>query len=161
MKKAIKHKLLNLITINPVDYCIKTSLTNKHIDIMKYVKKDAFLAFINKETDRLEISAASGVAYFEEELNTAKDVNKFIDVVLNNGFVISTSMIKNLNENFPTNKIKVINHFISEMKSSKKIFLAINKTAKQFYNDSAIWPLHITYQFLKGRLGDNVAIKAP
>ncbi|MGL5617452.1 MAG: AAA domain-containing protein [Metamycoplasmataceae bacterium] len=161
MKKAIKHKLLNLITINPIDYCIKTSLTNKHIDILKYVKKDAFLAFINKETDRLEISAASGVAYFEVELSTAKNVDKFIDIILSNGFIISTAMIKSLNDNFSTNKTKVISHFVSEMKSSKKIFLAINKTAKQFYNDSAIWPLHITYQFLKGRLGDNVAIKAP
>ncbi|MGL6125154.1 MAG: AAA domain-containing protein [Metamycoplasmataceae bacterium] len=161
MKKAIKQKLLNLITINPVDYCIKTSLTNKHIDILKYIKKDAFLSFINKETDQLEISTASGVAYFEEELNTTKDVNKFIEIILNNGFVISTTMINSLNTNFSANKTKVMTHFISEMKSSKKIFLGINKIARQFYNDSAIWPLHISYQFLKGRIGDNIAIKAP
>lgn len=161
MKKAIKQKLLNLITINPIDYCIRTNLTNKHIDILKYVKKDAFLAFINKETNQLEISTASGVAYFEEELNTAKDVDKFIEIILNNGFVISTTMVNNLNTNFSLNKSKVMNHFISEMKSSKKIFLGINKMAKQFYNDSAIWPLHIAYQFIKGRIGNNVAIKAP
>jgi hypothetical protein len=138
MKKAIKQKLLNLITINPIDYCIRTNLTTRHIDILKYVKKDAFLAFINKETSQLEISTASGVAYFEEELNTASDAIQFNEIIFNNGFVISTAMSNNLNKDFEGNRKKIMNHFVSEMKSSKKIFLGINKVAKQFYNDSAI-----------------------
>jgi hypothetical protein len=138
MKKAIKQKLLNLITINPIDYCIRTNLTTRHIDILKYVKKDAFLAFINKETSQLEISTASGVAFFEEELNLATDMAHFNEIILNNGFVISTAMTNSLVKDFAANRKKVTNHFVSEMKSSKKIFLGINKVAKQFYNDAAI-----------------------
>ena len=161
MKRAIKQKLLNLITINPIDYCIKTNLTNRHIDILKYVKKDIFLSFINKETNQLEISTASGVAYFEEELNKSQEINNFIEIINNNGFTISATMLNALQTDFSTNKKKIMNHFIIEMKSSKKTFLGINKIAKQFYNDSAIWPLHVTYQFLKGRIGNNVSIKSP
>lgn len=161
MKKAIKQKLLNLITINPIDYCIRTNLSNRHIDILKYVRKDDFLSFINKETSQLEISTASGVAFFEEELNKAKDVDKFIDIIVDNGFVISTTMLNGLKTNFSTNKKKATNYFILEMKSAKKTFIGINKIAKQFYNDSAIWPLHVSYQFLKGKIGNNVSIKAP
>ena len=161
MKKAIKQKLLNLITINPIDYCIRTNLTTRHIDILKYVKKDAFLSFINKETNQLEISTASGVAFFEEELNTANDLTKFNEIIFNNGFLLSSTMSNNLTKDFEGNRKKITNHYVAEMKSSKKIFLGINKVAKQFYNDSAIWPLHVSYQFLKGKFGNNVAIKAP
>ncbi len=42
MKKAIKQKLLNLITINPIDYCIRTNLTTRHIEnsfIMQVVQR--------------------------------------------------------------------------------------------------------------------------
>lgn len=161
MKKAIKQKLLNLITINPIDYCIKTALTARHIDILKYVKKDSFLSFINKETNQLEISTASGVAFFEEELNNASNAKTFTDIITKNGFVISATMLSSLESNFSVNKKKVTNYFTTEMKSSKKTFLGINRIAKQFYNDSAIWPLHVSYQFLKGKIGNNVAIKAP
>ncbi|MDK2819508.1 MAG: DUF4011 domain-containing protein, partial [Mycoplasmataceae bacterium] len=161
MKKAIKQKLLNLITINPIDYCIRTSLTTRHIDILKYVKKDSFLSFINKETNQLEISTASGVAFFEEELNNASTVESFVNIITKNGFVISPTMLSSLNTNFSVNKKKVTTHFTTEMKSSKKIFTGINRIAKQFYNDSAIWPLHVSYQFLKGKIGNSVAIKAP
>ncbi len=161
MKKAIKQKLLNLITINPIDYCIRTNLTTRHIDILKYVKKDAFLSFINKETNQLEISTASGVAFFEEELNTANDLTKFTEIIFDNGFTLSTTMSSSLTKDFEANRKKITNHYVAEMKSSKKIFLGINKVAKQFYNDAAIWPLHVSYQFLKGKFGNNVAIKAP
>lgn len=161
MKKAIKQKLLNLITINPIDYCIRTNISNRHIDILKYVKKESFLSFINKETSRLEISTASGVAYFEEELNNASTVEKFIAIIEENGFSISATMLSGLTSAFSTNKKKVLNYFVLEMKSAKKTFIGINKIAKQFYNDSAIWPLHVSYQFLKGKIGNNIAIKAP
>ncbi|MGL4343324.1 MAG: AAA domain-containing protein [Metamycoplasmataceae bacterium] len=161
MKKAIKQKLLNLITINPIDYCIKTTLSARHIDILKYVKKESFLSFINKEVSQLEISTASGVAFFEEELGNSSNVEQFEEIINNNGFFMTDTMINNLKTNFELNKKKIMNHFILEMKTSKKIFIGLNRVAKQFYNDSAIWPLHVSYQFLKGKIGNNVAIKAP
>ncbi len=161
MKRAIKQKLLNLITINPIDYCVRTNLSNRHIDILKYVKKEGFLDFINKKTSQLEISTASGVAFFEEELNKANDINKFANIISDNGFYISTVMLNGLNSNFKANKKKAMNYFILEMKSAKKTFIGINKIAKQYYNDSAIWPLYVSYQFLKGKIGNNLAIKAP
>ncbi len=160
MKKAIKQKLLNLVSIDPKDYCIKTSLGQKHIDILKYVKKDVFLSFINNEISQLEISTASGVAYFEDVLSKTKNANEFIQIVEDSGFEISDQMKEQL-ESFSSNKTKILNHFISEMKSSKKVFISLNRIAKQFYNDTAIWPLHITYQFLKGKIANEMAIKAP
>lgn len=161
MKKAIKQKLLNLVSIDPKDYCVKTSLGSRHIDILKYVKKDAFLSFINQEISQLEISTASGAAYFEEALDKSKTADEFIKIVEDNGFEISQTMSDSLLSSFSNNKKKVLSHFISEMKSSKKVFISLNRFAKQFYNDTAIWPLHIAYQFIKGKLGGETAIKAP
>lgn len=161
MKKAIKQKLLNLVTIDPKDYCIRTRLDSKHIDILKYVKKDLFVAFINKEITQLEISTASGVAYFEEELSKAKNKDEFIYLVKENGFEIESNIMQNLENNFDSYKKKASSHFISEMKSSKKVFISLNRNARQFYNDTSIWPLYISYQFLKGKIGDEIAVKAP
>ncbi len=160
MKKAIKQKLLNLVSIDSKDYCVKTSLGQRHIDILKYVKKDVFLSFINNEISQLEISTASGVAYFEEALNKSKDAAEFIKIVEDNGFEISEAMRDNL-KSFATNKKKVLSHYVSEMKSSKKVFISLNRFAKQFYNDTASWPLHVAYQFLKGKIGNETALKAP
>lgn len=160
MKRAIKQKLLNLVLIDPKDYCVKTNLGQRHIDILKYVKKELFLQFINKEISQLEISTASGVVYFEEILANAKNAEEFTKIIEDNGFDITDETKKSL-VSFDANKKKLISNFVSEMKSSKKVFISLNRFAKQFYNDSAIWPLHIAYQFIKGKLADDVAIKAP
>ena len=138
MKKAIKQKLLNLVTIDPKDYCVKTHLDAKHIDILSYVKKDAFLSFLNKEVSQIEISTASGVVIFEDELLKADDLDKFENVVVNNDFEIDESIRKSLTKSFENNKKKAINHFLNEMKSSKKTFISLNRNAKQYYNDTSI-----------------------
>lgn len=161
MKKAIKQKLLNLVTIDPKDYCVRTQLSQRHIDILKYVKKEQFSLFISKEVSQLEISTASGVNYFEDVLQNCQNTEEFIQIIEENGFELSESMLANIKGDFKTNKTKVMNHFISEMKQSKKKFVSLNRLAKQFYNDSAIWPLHIAYQFLKGKISDEVSIKSP
>lgn len=161
MKKAIKQKLLNLVTIDPKDFCIRTHLDQRHIDILKYIKKDLFLQFVNQEISQIEISTASGATYFEDQLNNANNVDEFINVIENNGFDIDLEMIENLKNNFISLKKKIQNHYISEMKTSKKIFISLNRIAKQYYNDTAIWPLHIAFQFIKGKISDETAIKAP
>ena len=161
MKKAIKQKLLNLVTIDPKDYCVKTHLDAKHIDILSYVKKDAFLSFLNKEVSQVEISTASGVVIFEDELSKANNLIKFEKVIIDNGFEMDESIKKSLTKNFETNKKKAINHFLNEMKSSKKTFISLNRNAKQYYNDTSIWPLYIAYQFIKGKISDDFVVKAP
>ncbi|MBD5423044.1 MAG: DUF4011 domain-containing protein [Mycoplasma sp.] len=161
MKKAIKQKLLNLVTIDPKDYCIKTHLDAKHIDILNYVKKDVFLAFINKEVSQMEISAASGTAHFEDELMKANNYDEFVNIIFEYGFDINESIEKNLKKDFESYKKKASVHFINEMKSSKKTFISLNRNAKQYYNDTSRWPLHIAYQFIKGKLNSDVVIKAP
>ena len=161
MKKAIKQKLLNLVTIDPKDYCVKTHLDAKHIDILSYVKKDAFLSFLNKEVSQIEISTASGVVIFEDELLKTDNLDKFENVVVNNGFEMDESIRKSLTKSFENNKKKAINHFLNEMKSSKKTFISLNRNAKQYYNDTSIWPLYIAYQFIKGKISDDFVVKAP
>ena len=71
------------------------------------------------------------------------------------------SIKKSLTKNFETNKKKAINHFLNEMKSSKKTFISLNRNAKQYYNDTSIWPLYIAYQFIKGKISDDFVVKAP
>ncbi len=161
MKKAIKQKLLNLVTIDPKDYCVKTHLDAKHIDILSYVKKEVFLSFLNKEVSQIEISTASGVVIFEDELLKTENINEFENVVLNNGFEMDEVVSKYLTKSFENNKKKAINHFLNEMKSSKKTFISLNRNAKQYYNDTSIWPLHIAYQFIKGKISDDFVVKAP
>ena len=138
MKKAIKQKLLNLVTIDPKDYCVKTHLDAKHIDILSYVKKEVFLSFLNKEVSQIEISTASGVVIFEDELLKTENINEFENVVLNNGFEMDEVVSKYLTKSFENNKKKAINHFLNEMKSSKKTFISLNRNAKQYYNDTSI-----------------------
>lgn len=138
MKKAIKQKLLNLVTIDPKDFCVKTYLDQRHIDILKYVKKDIFLQFINYEISQLEISTASGSSYFEEQLNKTNSFDEFINVINNNGFDIDETMTSNLKNDFLNYKKKAQSYFISEMKSYKKIFISLNRFAKQYYSDTAI-----------------------
>ena len=93
MKKAIKQKLLNLVTFNPIDYCVKSAITPRHIDISKYVKKDDFIQFINGEINVLEISAASGIAIFEEQLKNSRTPDDFIRIVLENNFSVTADNI--------------------------------------------------------------------
>ncbi|MGL5357955.1 MAG: AAA domain-containing protein [Metamycoplasmataceae bacterium] len=161
MKKAIKQKLLNLVTINPIDYCVKTNLTPRHIDILKYVKKDSFINFINKEVSQIEISTASGVAFFEDELSKAKNAEEFLNIINESGFIVLDSTKTGLETQFELTKKKALTHFVSEMKSSKKTFIGLNRIAKQYYNDTAVWPLHISYRFLKGKINSTFSIKAP
>ena len=161
MKKAIKQKLLNLVTFNPIDYCIKSSITIKHIDILKYVQKSAFESFILGETNLLEISSASGIAVFEDQLKSSRNADEFVEIVKNNGFSISDTRIRELKSNFDANKKKSISFYLDQMRSFKKQFISLNRVANNYFNDTTIWPLYLSYRFIKGKIGTNIAIKAP
>lgn len=161
MKKAIKQKLLNLVTFNPNDYCIKSSISPRHMDILKYVRRNAFESFINGETDVLEISAASGIAVFEDQLKKTKNIQEFVQVVNANGFSISENRIKELTNNFDLNKKKSISYYTDQMRSFKKQFISLNRIANNYFNDTTIWPLYLCFRFIKGKIGNNIAIKAP
>lgn len=161
MKRAIKEKLLNLITFNPIDYCIRGSITPRHIDVSKYVKKDEFISFMNGETTRLEVSGASNISTLENQLKNANDPEYFIQILNNNGILISKTRSQDLRDNFDNIKAKTITYFIDQMKSFKRQFITLNRTANAYYNDSTVWTLYISYRFLQGRINANVSIKAP
>lgn len=160
MKRAIKEKLLNLVTFNPIDYCIHSNVTQKHIDISKYINKDAFLAFVNGETQQLEISATSGISAFESELKSCQSVGEFISTIQANGFNITENRIRELNANFQENKKKTITYYVEQMKSFKRYFIGLNRIANNIYNDTTTWPLYLAYRFIKGKIND-IVIKAP
>lgn len=161
MKRAIKEKLLNLVTFNPIDYCIKSSITQKHIDISKYVDESAFINFMTGENPLLEISAASGISIFEKELKNTTNPEQLVSLITNNGFSVSQNRQSELQSNFEVNKKKTIAYYIDQMKAFKRQFISLNQTANNYYNDSTIWPLYIAYRFLKGKIGNNIIIKAP
>ncbi|MGL4947793.1 MAG: AAA domain-containing protein [Mycoplasma sp.] len=161
MKRAIKEKLLNLITFNPIDYCVKSNVTQKHIDIFKYVQKQAFLKFVEGETNVLEIVAASGINSLETRLKNAQNVEEFSEILSDSGFGISQNRINELTSNFESNKKKAVAYYIDQVKSFKRQFISLNRTANNYYNDSTVWPLFIAYKFLKGKLSNNVVVKAP
>ncbi len=161
MKKAIKQKLLNLVTFNPIDYCVKSAITPRHIDISKYVKKDDFMQFINGEISNLEISAASGIVMFEDQLKHSKTPDEFIAIVNENNFTMTENRERELRKDFEGNKKKSTNYYADQMKAFKRQFISLNRNAKTYAEDTTIWPLYIGYQFLRGKLNDNLAIKAP
>lgn len=161
MKKAIKQKLLNLVSINPMDYCIKSNTTTKHIDISKYLKKEDFLAFINNEVNKIEISAASGLVAFEEELKKTTNVHEFVEIIKGNNFNITENRIRELTTKFDEAKKKSIVYYVDQMKAFKKTFLSLNRTAFAYYNDTTVWSLYVAYKFLKGKVNSQLAIKAP
>ncbi|MGL4950294.1 MAG: AAA domain-containing protein [Mycoplasma sp.] len=161
MKRAIKEKLLNLVTFNPIDYCIKSNITQKHIDISKYVQKQAFINFMEGETSVLEISAASGLSNLESALKNASSASEFIHILSMNGFNISQARANDLMTNFETTKKKATTFYIDQVKSFKRQFISLNRTANNYYNDSTVWPLYVAYRFVKGRVGVNVSVKAP
>lgn len=138
MKRAIKEKLLNLITFNPIDYCIRGSITPRHIDVSKYVKKDEFINFMNGETTRLEVSGASNISTLEHQLKNANDPEYFIQILNNNGILISKTRSQDLRDNFDNIKAKTITYFIDQMKSFKRQFITLNRTANAYYNDSTV-----------------------
>lgn len=161
MKRAIKEKLLNLITFNPIDYCIKGSITPRHIDVSKYVQKDEFISFMNGETTRLEVSGASNIPMIEHQLKKSNDYEQFIKILNDNGIAVSKTRTEDLRINFEDIKTKNINYFIDQMKSFKRQFITLNRTANTYYNDSTVWTLYISYRFLKGKINLNVNVKAP
>lgn len=138
MKKAIKQKLLNLVTFNPIDYCIKSQVTPRHIDISKYVKKDDFFSFVNGENNSLEISSASGIVVFEEQLKKSSTAQEFISIVLENNFQITENRERELTNSFENNKKKSISFYVDQMKAFKKQFLTLNRNAKTFEADTTI-----------------------
>ncbi|MGL4951938.1 MAG: AAA domain-containing protein [Mycoplasma sp.] len=161
MKRAIKEKLLNLVTFNPIDYCVKSNITQKHIDISKYVQKQAFISFMEGETSTLEISSASGLGSFDAELKSSSSVEEFVKIVCDNGFTISQSRINDLTNNFEANKKKSISYYTDQIKAYKRQFISLNRTANNYYNDSTVWPLYVAYRFIKGKINSNISIKAP
>ncbi len=160
MKRAIKEKLLNLVTFNPIDYCIHSNVTQRHIDISKYVNHDAFIAFMEGESQQLEISATSGISAFESELKSSQSVDEFISIVHSNGFNITENRIRELTTNFAEAKKKSITFYVDQMKAFKRQFISLNRTANNIYNDSTVWPLYIAWRFVKGKVND-IIIKAP
>ncbi len=160
MKRAIKEKLLNLVTFNPIDYCIHSNVTQRHIDISKYVNHDAFIAFMEGESQQLEISATSGISAFESELKASQSVDEFVSIVHKNGFNITENRIRELSMNFSEAKKKSISYYVDQMKAFKRQFITLNRTANNIYNDSTVWPLYIAWRFVKGKVND-IIIKAP
>ena len=160
MKRAIKEKLLNLVTFNPIDYCIRSNVTQRHIDISKYVNKESFISFMEGETHQLEISATSGISAFESELKSARSPDEFVNIVQSNGFNITENRVRELNSNFIDAKKKATTYYVDQMKTFKRQFITLNRTANNIYNDSTIWPLYIVHRFLKGKIND-IIIKAP
>ncbi len=68
---------------------------------------------------------------------------------------------RELTKDFEGNKKKSISYYVDQMKAFKRQFVTLNRNAKTYAEDTTTWPLYLCYQFLKGKLNDNVAIKAP
>ena len=161
MKKAIKQKLLNLVKINSIDYCIKSQISMRHIDIFKYINKEDFLNFINGETSIIPISSASDIGYFESNLKNSNNIDEFIEIVNQNNLIITDARKAELSINFESNKKKHIAFFVDQIRSHKKKFISLNRLAKNYFEDTTVWPLYITHQFLRGKIDTNSAVKAP
>ncbi|WP_031489237.1 AAA domain-containing protein [Ureaplasma canigenitalium] len=162
MKKAIKQKLMNLVSLNPNDSVILTRLSQtKHIDLFKYVDKQDLLDFVYNETGILELSTNQDVNLFEEELKKADDSYQFINVCTSYGINLNEFRINLLNKNFKDNKKKVIQYAIEQLLLFRKKFIAINRLAKTYYDDTTVWPLYLAFNFIKGKVLANEAFKSP
>lgn len=162
MKKAIKQKLMNLVSINPRDPVILAKLNvGKTIDLFKYIKKEDLISFINGEISCIELDAGKSLTLFEQNLKDATNVNEFIEITQSYNINLPDLRINQLNKDFTNNKKKVINYAIEQLLVFRKKFLSINRTAKNYFEDTTVWPLYLAFNFLKGKMLPNDAIKSP
>lgn len=162
MKKAIKQKLMNLVSINPRDPIILAKLSvAKTIDLFKYIKKEDLISFINDEISYIELDAGKSLTLFEQSLKDTNTIDEFVSITQSYNINLPDMRMNQLNKDFTNNKKKVINYAIEQLLVFRKKFLSINRTAKSYFEDTTVWPLYLAFNFLKGKLLPNDAIKSP
>lgn len=161
MKTAIKEKLINLVSISNSDPIIQQSIGLKNIDLIKYIPKEEIKLFIEGESPIITFDLYKMQSQLETELKKANNVNDFIDIASKFNCVVSNYRMELLTNNFLDNKQKTISNLIEQINSFSKKLLTLQKIAKNYYDDTNVWPLYIATKFLEGRTISFKFFKSP
>ncbi|WP_303922822.1 AAA domain-containing protein [Ureaplasma parvum] len=162
MKKAIKQKLMNLVNLNPHDSIILTRLSSsRNIDLFKYIKKEDLISFVNGEISYVELNVGKNLNLFEESLKNALNIGEFLEILVNYNVNLADNKINLLQRDFHANKKKIIPLAIEQLLAFRKKFISINRLAKNYFEDTTVWPLYFAFNFLKGKLLPNDPFKSP
>ncbi|MCV3743391.1 DUF4011 domain-containing protein [Ureaplasma sp. ES3154-GEN] len=162
MKKAIKQKLMNLVGLSPNDSVIFAKLSaNKNIDLFKYVNKDDLYDFVNNKISILELDANKNVDLFEHQLKNSISFEEFMLVLNQNNVSLSDHKTHLLRKDFSKNKAKITQIAIEQLLLFKKRFIAINRLAKNYFEDTTVWPLYLAFNFIRGKVLSTSAFKSP
>ncbi len=160
-KKAIEQKMLNLIQADSRDYCVLTKLNKNHIDLFKYTNDDNLDLFFNGSSKELKLTFNINQKDLKDKLQAATDAADFENIVDELPVKITKVDLKLLLKNFEANHQEVVNKILNNIENLGKFFQQLNKKARTIENDCGIWPLYIGRYFLKGKLVNDLKIKAP
>ncbi|MDE6289507.1 MAG: DUF4011 domain-containing protein [Ureaplasma sp.] len=161
MKKAIKQKLMNLVSINASDPIIQTNLGTKQIDILKIIPKEDLQLFLENELTVIEFNLFKYIKDVENKLKATQNINEFMMVLSNYGWNLTDFRKQTLENNFSEHKIKTISSVVDQINAFVKKMLTLNKLAKSYYDDTNVSPLYIATKFLEGRTKSFNYFKSP
>ncbi|MCV3728626.1 DUF4011 domain-containing protein [Ureaplasma miroungigenitalium] len=162
MKNAIKEKLMNLVGLSPNDSVIFAKTNNtKSIDLFKYVNKEDLYDFVNNKISILELDANKNVDLFEQKLKNSGSFEEFTLILNENNVTLSDHKTHLLRKDFHKNKSKTIQLAIEQLLSFKKRFITLNRLAKNYFEDTTVWPLYLAFNFIRGRVLSASVFKSP
>ncbi|EEH02006.1 conserved hypothetical protein [Ureaplasma urealyticum serovar 2 str. ATCC 27814] len=163
--KVIKQKVLNLLSTDTRDSCIRTRLTKYHLDITNTFNKHELQDFIEGKINVLKIKSFINTNMFENNLKKAESMDDVIDYLQDFNLklkdLLSMRKINEWNQDFLLYKNERIADMIKAIESEPKKFDYLSREARSIYAQTGVWPLFIAKNFLIGPTPKPSSLNAP
>lgn len=163
--KAIKQKVLNLLSTDTRDSCIRTRLTKYHLDISHTFNKYELQDFIEGKINILKIRNFININTFENDVKNINSMDELIDYLQDFNLklkdLLSTRKINEWSQDFVFYKNERIADMIKAIESQPKKFEYLSREARNIYAQTGVWPLYIAKNFLIGTTPKASNINAP
>lgn len=162
INSKLNNKLKKLLKTNANDLAIRPGYPKKIIDLFPYVEKDKLEAFLHDNSvEELTLSKNNDINNCIHDLKDAQDFTSFNDILEKNNIFLSKKILKNLKDNFSTEKQKVLMWYGDESNLIAKNFFAISNEAETIAFTKNIETLYLGAYFLSGDLKSGKRIYAP
>ncbi|MCV3743573.1 ATP-binding protein [Ureaplasma sp. ES3154-GEN] len=163
--QALQNKLLNLLSTDSRDQCIRTKIDKSHADLLTFFKLDDIKSFINNDISELEYKVFIDTKTLKKDLAATFHFTEFNEVLKKYQILLSDvatkAKINALEEDFDVNQSEMIEYILKKVDGLIAKLDLINQQSQGIYKQTGIWPLYIGYDYIIGNTIKPNAINAP
>lgn len=160
-ERAIKSKLINLLSVTSKDMCIRTKMNLKGLDLLNFFNHEEIQKFLEFKTNQLILNANKGQEFLKNELEQFEDSKTFLNYLSEKEITISNVLRDKIQKKFNQVKELAINQIITKSDNQKRKIDQIIKNAKSIVENTGVHSLYIGKLFLVGYTIKGTPINAP